>query len=670
MYRIIFFITVFISVCGCSANPQLPEIPDPKNISDNYNQLLGTWEIEFNSDLLEATIIPNRELSAHYNVLSLIPTPILTINSFDPITKILDVDVSISNPFAMSAYDIRGVLFTDNFGHTLIDPDGLTDLFDPPVGDDINPFMAYGKNNPNREFPAFYTESQNYKVYIPADGPVNYMIEGSWPGNCPEPYSMENFIQTPGLTNSVGSQSHLDVDILDWQNNVDSVSINAFEITNELESQFTQMSAESWGIDLTNNTGLAAGDYSCLISSTSSDSASLAQYKYVTVNVAEDSGKAKWSFLVYLHESNLGQFALQDINEMEVVGSIDGEMNVIVLWDKEDNPNDIILKIAKDPNGNHPNIISPTVDDFGEVIPPGGLDMADGVTVERFLRWAIREYPADHYALDFWDHGDGPFSLVPERGFVKSVCQGLQMWEIRDACQAVLNENPGLDRLDFIGFDACLMAWLETGYCLRNVTYAGLGSEMLEPGNGWHYTPFLQNMHDNIQTYTCNELCTDIVNSYLDSAYNGDTLSSWRSDYLVDNVIPALNDFSTQLISAVGTNRSAIRTCYNQADDWGDSCRDVEIKDLGYFAQRISGASSLPTSLRNSATSLINSIDGAMIHHDHNGGGSGCSADETGWQIWFPDDYNAVWWSSYRSDYVRLEFTDTLWEEWLGIFDS
>ena len=62
--------------------------------------------------------------------------------------------------------------------------------------------------------------------------------------------------------------------------------------------------------------------------------------------------------------------------------------------------------------------------------------------------------------------------------------------EIQDSL-AGLAQNA---KIDVIGFDACLMSMLETAYALRDRGAVMVGSEELEPGDGWSYDNFLENL--------------------------------------------------------------------------------------------------------------------------------------------------------------------------------
>lgn len=678
---ILFISLVILFVAGCSNNATNPISPlnDSQNVSgfpgntgssDSQSQMLGIWTITIDTETLEASVEPDRSMQGHYNLKAYIPAPVIHINSFDGVTRILDVDISVYNPYFLSAYDLRGILFDTGFGYYLADEDGWTSLFDPSAGGPVNQFKVYAKEQPNRIFGPLSTHVVNYQLYMPVTGgPLSFAIEGSFPGNCPEPYMMKNFDQGNGLNQETGSSCHLSIDVYDWQADVSEVFIDAPEITGEAHTQFANESSTRWGCNLVNNTAVAPGIYRCLITAKSTGSGNLGQYTYADIEVREYNG-ADWTFFVYMHESNLTTFAYEDLNEMEVAGSIEGEFNIIVLFDRTEESPDLILNIAHDAGGYNSTLVSPTVDDEGAVIPPSGdVDMGDGQTLEKFLRWGVQNFPADHYGLDLWDHGDGPFSVVPTPAFIRSCCNGLQIWEIRDAVNAILTENPGIGRFDFIGFDACLMAWIETGYCLRNVTEVTLASEMTEPGAGWAYANPMNYLRNNVGNTNVEEFASVLVDSYLAATGDGDTLGAWRSDDLINIVTPCVNTFATELTNALGANKSAITQCLDNAGYWGAYCWEYDVTDFGYFAELIKNKTSLPTSLRNSATDLINAIEASMVTHGVNGSGTGCPYSESGWQVWFPEAYSSWDNDQRRDDYDNLEFSSTGWDEFLAAYE-
>ena len=116
---------------------------------------------------------------------------------------------------------------------------------------------------------------------------------------------------------------------------------------------------------------------------------------------------------------------------------------------------------------------------YGERKP---RNMGDPATLRGFLQFGYEQFPAEHYALILWDHGGGSLQGICFDENYRN--DGLTMAELERA----LAESPAAKtRLDWLGFDACLMASMETARVVA--PYAGymVASEEVEPGEGWDY---------------------------------------------------------------------------------------------------------------------------------------------------------------------------------------
>ena len=115
--------------------------------------------------------------------------------------------------------------------------------------------------------------------------------------------------------------------------------------------------------------------------------------------------KAEWTVMVFLNaDNNLEEFGLEDFQEMAKVGSSD-KLNIVVQFDRTpgyakstpDWTQTLRFRVTKDMKALPANALA----DIGE------QNMGDGKTLEQFVSWAMKEYPANHYMLDVWDHGQG-----------------------------------------------------------------------------------------------------------------------------------------------------------------------------------------------------------------------------------------------------------------------
>ena len=137
----------------------------------------------------------------------------------------------------------------------------------------------------------------------------------------------------------------------------------------------------------------------------------------------------------------------------------------------------------------------------------GNAPMTKPSTLTKYIQYCKKNFPANRYELILWDHGGGSIS-----GFgydEKNVSAGsMNLKGIREALTAANT------RFDFIGFDACLMATLETGLMLDEFADYMIASEETEPGVGWYYTNWLTNLSNNTSMPTI-EIGKNIVDDFV-----------------------------------------------------------------------------------------------------------------------------------------------------------
>ena len=299
------------------------------------------------------------------------------------------------------------------------------------------------------------------------------------------------------------------------------------------------------------------------------------------------NGGAEWTFMTYISDSDLEYFAIEDMIEMERVGSTD-KVNIVVQidrWDGYDKPdwNDDSngdwetakrYLITKENKGDHV-IGSTEIEDIGEI------NTGDPDELVEFVQWAQTNYPAEHYALNIWNHGSGATGVAYEQSCPDycweygNEADKLELSEI----DAALNEitNNGENKLDIVGFDACLMATIEVVEAVAPYSDIMIGSEILEPGDGWDYS-FLQLIVDNPST-SPEQLGAKIVDTFVaqgqtsDQSYALTMLNMSTAEYAINsiNALAELKD-STTLISDL----EAIR--YNSVHvESGDSSSAVDL---------------------------------------------------------------------------------------------
>ena len=278
----------------------------------------------------------------------------------------------------------------------------------------------------------------------------------------------------------------------------------------------------------------------------------------------KDDGIASWTFMVYISDSDLEYFSIEDMVEMESVGSND-ELNIVVQidrWDGYDKPDwndetngdwETAKRFLLTKGSGQEHIIkSEALVDLGEINTGDPDELID------FVKWAQEKYPAKHYALDIWDHGGGVAGVAYEQScpeycyYYGESPDKLELGEIDYALKEITKN--GENKLDIVGFDACLMSTIEVVEVVAPYSDIMIGSEILEPGNGWDYR-FLQLLADEPST-TPKELGAKIVDTFVaqgqlsSQSFALTMLDMSLAGYALDalNEIPTLRS-STSLVS-------------------------------------------------------------------------------------------------------------------------
>lgn len=194
-----------------------------------------------------------------------------------------------------------------------------------------------------------------------------------------------------------------------------------------------------------------------------------------------------WNFLVFISGvNNLDFFGAMNINQMEEVGSTD-QLNILVQWGSLSRPGVDRLHVQKD--GDTSLVTSPVVASLGPA------DMGDWRELVRFANWAHDHYPAKKTFLVVWNHGTGWHR--PEGAGPKDIA-----WDDRTGNKITTEQlgralreiraHRGGDKLEIYGSDACLMGMIEVADEMSDSVGIYLGSQDLEPGEGWPYNTFLR----------------------------------------------------------------------------------------------------------------------------------------------------------------------------------
>lgn len=267
-----------------------------------------------------------------------------------------------------------------------------------------------------------------------------------------------------------------------------------------------------------------------------------------------------WTMMVYMAGDNgkifddggqimcdLQSFGWRNLADMAAVGSTD-QVAIVAQYDTLDNrrytPRFFI-------DGTKP------AGRLVQTVPP--VNTGDPRNLTDFIVWAATSYPARSYALILWNHGTGwkeddvyaryreKVKKAVKQGETRSGARGARLLhnslfletagEIMaiedDETRGICYDDSSMDFLDnrkmvaalqdaesrigrrisLLGMDACLMSMVEVAYQLCDCAEVMVGSQEVEPGEGWPYAAILRKLVDNPRM-SARKLGAHIVQAY------------------------------------------------------------------------------------------------------------------------------------------------------------
>jgi len=213
----------------------------------------------------------------------------------------------------------------------------------------------------------------------------------------------------------------------------------------------------------------------------------------------------------------------------------------------------------------------------------GAARMTDPDTLSSFIRFAAEKYPADRYMLVLWDHGGGS---VQGYGYDELYPTGtMAVDQISSALKA------GGVKFDFVGFDACLMATMETALATEPYSDYLIASEETEPATGWYYTGWLNTLSANSSAPTT-ELGKQIIDDFTvhsasDYASSQTTLSLTDLAEFKGTVPAGLTSFGTGLSKEIKSDQyQLVADARQQSREFAKSSR-IDQVDLVNFCDNL-----------------------------------------------------------------------------------
>ena len=212
--------------------------------------------------------------------------------------------------------------------------------------------------------------------------------------------------------------------------------------------------------------------------------------------------------------------------------------------------------------------------------------MGNPNTLASFVNYCSDHYPAEKTGLIFWDHGNGP--LYGYGNDMLNNGDSLMLPEFRQAMEKTAYS--GTDRLEFVGFDACLMASLENACVWSDYADYLIASEEKESELGWDYS-FLSELNN---TSDSEELVKKIVDTSalpLKEMYMDYTLSAMRLKMMptvlksFDRMFDYINNSGENILISLVRQRMGTKEFGKaSAEEYVDS----DLIDLKDFCEQLS----------------------------------------------------------------------------------
>ena len=320
---------------------------------------------------------------------------------------------------------------------------------------------------------------------------------------------------------------------------------------------------------------------------------------------APPPGKAAWTVLVYLQADNdLEHTLVENLGAMAAV-KLPDSITVVVQCDRSE----------KDaPEGEHCGHAAGGVEAFHgvkrfrlaggrlqEEASLGAVNSCDPKTLAEFIAWGVKSFPAERTCLVLADHG----LSWPGWGIDESA--GNKGMSLKDLDRALAEgcKAGGIERLDLLGFDCCLMGSLDVMAACRAHARRLVASEELEPGQGWNYPGWMAALAKDL-SMDADALGKAICDAYKASfdastvpavKRQGDVITLAVVDLeRIPAVMDALGTLARGLAGRLGGDGA--QECW---DGLAQACQDAEeygrstgascaARDLSGIARRIGGA--------------------------------------------------------------------------------
>ena len=238
-------------------------------------------------------------------------------------------------------------------------------------------------------------------------------------------------------------------------------------------------------------------------------------------------------------------------------------------------------------------------------------------TLESFVNWGLEEYPAEKTGLILWNHGGAFEGCCYDDTYSDD---SLEAHEIKAAMDNVFATQNLNKKLEFIGYDCCLMQLQDLAEFNSPYFNYMIGSEETEAGYGWDYDNWLDDLFAYADT---EDLLAEICDTFLaDNGWDSNQTLAVLDLNKMENYFNKFEAMSAAIKDKVNSNKSIFKNVINSCKKYEDFYR-FGLFDGKDFLNKLASNntfSSFATQINDAKTALSE-----MIIHNAKGSDAGNS---------------------------------------------
>ncbi|MFA7032260.1 MAG: Ig-like domain-containing protein [Bacilli bacterium] len=289
-----------------------------------------------------------------------------------------------------------------------------------------------------------------------------------------------------------------------------------------------------------------------------------------------------WTVMVYMCgadlESGSYHFATGDLTEMINVTGQPDNVNVIVEAGGAQSWSSTYSSVI---NKNNLNRFHLSNNEFVLDEQIAKADMGSASTFQSFLEWGLTEYPAERTMVVMWNHGGAMGGCCYDENYSDD---SLMNSEVNTALNGAFNSLGRTEKLEVIGYDACLMQVQDVAEFNSSYFNYMVASEESEAGYGWDYDGgWLNAIYNNPSTVTTATVLNSVVDTFI--ADNGGVYSSSNDQTLSWLDLSQMGVYKTAWENMAGYLNSSVLNSSNKTafQNLVKTCKYYADTDYTYF---------------------------------------------------------------------------------------